>query len=393
MSAKPLKIAIVAGEASGDVLAAGLIKQIRQIHPDAIIEGIAGPNMLQQGCKTLFDMEELSVMGLVEVLSRIRRLLHIRKTVFEYFKANKPDVYIGVDAPDFNLPLEKKLKKLGIKTVHYVSPTVWAWRENRIYGIGEATNLVLSIFPFEKQVYDKHGFPCRFVGHTMADDIPLQPDQQLARQSFTDLAVGADEKVLALLPGSRAGEVNMLLDIFLQSAALASNTIGPLRVLIPAVNELRKQQIELIVSQFKQQQDYPEGLTVSVLLGQSRNVMIAADAILLASGTASLEAMLCKRPMVVAYRLRWLTHQMMKKLYKAKYFSLPNLLADQKIVPELLQDDVNPATIVEYIVPMLQGENSQVSQKFVDLHKMLKQDADKQSALAVLELIEGPKRD
>lgn len=387
MATPPLRIGIIAGEASGDVLAAGLIKHIRAQYPDAIIEGIAGPNMLEQGCSTMFEMEELSVMGIVEVLSRIRRLLHIRKTVFEHFRDNVPDVFIGVDAPDFNLPLEKKLKKLGIKTVHYVSPTVWAWRENRIFGIGEATNLVLSIFPFEKQVYDKHGFPCKFVGHTMADDIAIHPDSVEARAKLIGTSVEPEQKILALLPGSRAGEVNMLLDIFIQSAVNISNKIGSLLVVIPAVNEVRKQQIEQKIALFEQNHPLPPKLKIAVLLRQSREVMIASDAILLASGTASLEAMLCKRPMVVAYRLKWLTHQLMKVLYKAKYFALPNLLADEKIVPELLQHDVNPETIARYLVPMLSGESKQVTDKFIELHEMLRLDADKQSAKAVLELV------
>lgn len=387
MATPPLRIGIVAGEASGDVLAAGLIKQIRKRFPDAVFEGIAGPNMLEQGCSTLFEMEELSVMGLVEVLSRIRRLLHIRKTILQHFKDNPPDVFIGVDAPDFNLPIEKKLKKLGIKTVHYVSPTVWAWRENRIYGIGEATNLVLSIFPFEKQVYDKHGFPCKFVGHTMADDIPLHPDSDSAREMLDGVNIKPGQKVLALLPGSRAGEVNMLLDIFIQSAAIVAKNVGSLQVVIPAVNDVRKQQIEQKIAAMVEDGLLPEELDIAVLLRQSRQVMIASDAILLASGTASLEAMLCKRPMVVAYRLKWLTHQMMKVLYKAKYFALPNLLADEKIVPELLQQDVNPDKIASYLTPMLEGETSQVTDKFVELHQMLQQGADVQSANAVLELI------
>ena len=240
MANSPLKIGIVAGEASGDILAAGLIRQILDMHPDAIIEGICGPRMLALGGKSLFDMEELSVMGLVEVLSRIRRLLHIRKTVLQHFSDNPPDVFIGVDAPDFNLPLEKKLKAQGIKTVHYVSPTVWAWRENRIFGIKEATNLVLSILPFEKQVYDKHQHPCRFVGHTMADDIPLEPDAKSARR---ELGLDESSKVLALLPGSRRSEVNMLLDIFVDSASLIGEQIQGFVVVIPAANEVRKSKL------------------------------------------------------------------------------------------------------------------------------------------------------
>lgn len=388
MSTHPLRIGIVAGEASGDMLASGMIRCIKQQHPDAIIEGICGPLMISEGGQSLFDMEELSVMGLVEVLSRIRRLLFIRKTVLQHFLQNPPDVFIGVDAPDFNLKLETLLKAEGIKTVHYVSPTVWAWRENRIFGIGKATNLVLSILPFEKQVYDKYGFPCRFVGHTMADSTPLEPDQQTARD---ELNISQDQKVLALLPGSRGGEVNMLLDIFLQSANRVNQQCmakgeKPITVLIPAANEHRKQQIEsVIANQMDNQFD------IQVFLGKSRQVMVAADAILLASGTATLEAMLCKRPMVVAYKLKWLTHQMMKWLYKAKYFALPNLLADEKIVPELLQEDVNPVTISNYLTPLIMAEKTQDIARFTQLHKQLKQGADQQSAKAVLDLINEKK--
>lgn len=386
---RPLRIAIVAGEPSGDVLAAGLIKEIKARHPNAIIEGIAGPNMLAQGCSSLFDMEELSVMGLVEVLANIRRLLYIRKTVFSHFCDNPPDVYIGVDAPDFNLPIEKKLKQAGIKTVHYVSPTVWAWRENRIFGIGQATNLVLSIFPFEKAVYDKHHFPCQYVGHTMADDIPLVPDQLGARAALKLNNLECGSKVLAILPGSRTREVAMLLDIFLLTAGKLSESIDHLHVVIPAVNDIRLKQIESIINAAKEQHPILSKLTFHVLLRQSRDAMIAADAILLASGTASLEAMLCKRPMVVAYRMKWLTHQLMKVLYKAKYFALPNLLAHKLIVPELLQEDVNPQTLAEHLLPMLTSDSEQVTDVFTELHMQLKQHADKQAALAVLDLIDA----
>ena len=298
--------------------------------------------------------------------------------MLQHFLDNPPDVFIGVDAPDFNLALEKKLKAHGIKTVHYVSPTIWAWRENRIFGIAEATNLVLSIFPFEKQVYDKHEHPCQFVGHTMADDIPLQPDKTEARST---LGLDKQGTVLALLPGSRRSEVNMLLDIFVKSAALIATEIPDLTVVIPASNEVRKQQIEEFISH------NTLSFNVNVRLGHAREAMIASDAVLLASGTATLEAMLCKRPMVVAYRLKWLTHQMMKFMYKAKFFSLPNLLADREIVPELLQEDVNPRTISEHLIPLLKGENSQDIETFCQLHESLRKDADLQSAHAVLDLV------
>jgi lipid-A-disaccharide synthase len=383
MSEKAFKVGIVAGEASGDILAAGLIKQLKKQYPNATFEGIAGPKMQAQGCQSLFDMEELSVMGLVEVLSRIRRLMFVRKTLLNHFIANPPDVFIGVDAPDFNLGLELKLKKQGIKTVQYVSPTVWAWREKRIFKIAKATNLVLSIFPFEKQVYDKHHIPCKYVGHTMADDIAIKPDIQKARLS---LKLKENETVLAVLPGSRKREVDTLLDVFIQSCLLLKSDIADLKVLIPVVNRQRKDQVDQYI------QTHNPDLSIQVVIGHAREVMIASDAVLLASGTATLEAMLCKKNMVTAYKLSGLTYQMMKWLYKAKYFALPNVLADQKLIPELLQDDVTPQTISELLLPMLTLQNGDDQQaltnKFESLHESLKKDADVQSAAAVASLID-----
>jgi lipid-A-disaccharide synthase len=383
MSEKALKVGIVAGEASGDILAAGLIKQLKKQYPNATFEGIAGPKMQAQGCQSLFDMEELSVMGLVEVLSRIRRLMFVRKTLLNHFLANPPDVFIGVDAPDFNLGLELKLKKQGIKTVQYVSPTVWAWREKRIFKIAKATNLVLSIFPFEKQVYDKHHIPCEYVGHTMADDIAIKPDIQKARLS---LKLKENATVLALLPGSRKREVDTLLDVFIQSCLLLKSDIADLKVLIPVVNRQRKDQVDQYI------QTHNPDLSIQVVIGHAREVMIASDAVLLASGTATLEAMLCKKNMVTAYKLSGITYQMMKWLYKAKYFALPNVLADEKLIPELLQNDVTPQRISELLLPMLSLQSGDEQQalitKFETLHESLKKDADVQSAAAVANLIE-----
>lgn len=385
MSDKILRIGIVAGEASGDILAAGLIKQLKKRFPNAIFEGIAGPKMQAQGCQTLFDMEELSVMGLVEVLSRIRRLMFVRKSLVTHFLANPPDVFIGVDAPDFNLGVELKLKKHGVKTVQYVSPTVWAWRENRIFKIAKATNMVLSIFPFEKQVYDKHQIPCEFVGHTMADDIAIKPDQQKAREA---LKIKENEVVLAMLPGSRKREVESLFDVFIQSCLLLKTDVKKFKVLIPVVNRHRKAQVDEYI------QTHKPNLDIQVVIGHAREVMIASDAVLLASGTATLEAMLCKRNMVAAYKLSGLTYQMMKWLYKAKYFALPNVLAGEKIVPELLQNEVTPKAISQLLVPMLTQKNTEAQQlligKFEALHQSLKRDADVQSAMAVSHLIEQP---
>ncbi|MDF2179612.1 lipid-A-disaccharide synthase [Aliiglaciecola sp. CAU 1673] len=375
---QPIRIGMVAGEASGDILGAGLISALRKRHPHIQFEGIAGPRMQQQGCHSLFDMEELSVMGLVEVLSRIRRLLFIRKSLVEHFCANPPDVFVGIDAPDFNLGLEKRLKAKGIKTVQYVSPTVWAWREKRIFTIAEATNLVLSLLPFEKAFYDKYQVPCTFVGHTLADAIPLLPDVEAARQQF---ALAADDKVLALLPGSRGGEVSRLLEHFVGAVSLLVTSVPDVKVLLPAANAKRREQIETWLV------EHAPSLPIMVVDGQSREVMTAADAVLLASGTAALEAMLCKKPMVVAYKFNWLTYQIAKKMVKARYFSLPNLLADEALVPELLQHEVTPEALAELLAPMLTKGAPEMVTRFAELHESLRKNADEEAAKAIEDLL------
>lgn len=380
MGKKKLRIGIVAGEASGDILAAGLIRCLKQIYPDAVFEGIAGPQMQAQGCHSLFDMDELSVMGLVEVLSRLRRLIHVRKTLLAHFSQNPPDIFIGVDAPDFNLGLEKKLKAQGIKTIHYVSPTVWAWREKRILKIAKATDLVLGLFPFEQQVYERHQVPYQFVGHTLADEVPLQPDRLAARKM---LEVDAQQKVLALLPGSRRSEVEFLLDSFIHAAEKLADKVSPLKVLLPVVNRQRKKQIEAYLKQHK------PALAIQLVIGHSRQVMIAADAVLLASGTATLEALLCKRPMVAAYKMNKMTYKMMQWLYKAKYFSLPNLLADERIIPELLQEEVNPDNLAEHLYQVMTKDNPPLIKRFEKIHRNLKRDADKQAAAAVCRVLDA----
>lgn len=378
MSDQALRVGIVAGEASGDILGAGLIKSIKSKYPNAIIEGIGGAQMIAQGCQTHFELEELSVMGLVEVLSRIKRLLAIRKHLVEHFISHPPDVFIGVDAPDFNLGLEMKLKRAGIKTVHYVSPSVWAWREKRIFKIAKATDLVLSIFPFEKDFYDQKHVPCTFVGHTLADQVELTPNKKAAREM---LGIASDESVLAVLPGSRAGEVNMLLERFIETAQLLLERFDKLHVLIPVINQQRKKQIE----QYLKENKTPD--SIRIIIGHSRDVMQAADAVLLASGTATLEAMLCKCPMVVAYRLKKMTELIMRRMYKPKYFSLPNLLSNEALVPELIQDDVNPGKMADLLETMLKHPDKAVLEKFNEIHQQLRCNADHTAAKAVLGLI------
>ena len=381
--AQPLRVAIVVGEISGDVLGAGLLRQLKQHYPQAIFEGIGGANMGAEGFHSLFDLEELAVMGLVEVLSRLRRLLQIRAQLVSHFTDNPPDVFIGIDAPDFNLGLAAILKQRGIRTVHYVSPTIWAWRENRIHKIKRAVDLVLCLLPFEPAIYKKHAIPATFVGHTLADQIPLEVDRPAARQR---LSFPADPPLLAILPGSRASEVTKLLDVFIDTAERLANHVPGLRVVIPAANKQRRVQIEECL------RGRQLSLQVTVLDGQAREAMIASNAVLLASGTASLEAMLCKRSMVVAYKLAPLTHWLMGYLYRQNYFALPNILAGRALVPELLQRDVNAENLAAALHKYFESdqggaEEASLLRAFTDIHQLLRRDADQQAAAAVQRLL------
>jgi len=376
---KPLRIGMVAGEPSGDVLAAGMVAELKRQYPDAIIEGIGGPNMMRNGFHSLFDMETLSVMGLVEVLSHLPSILKVKKQLLAHFEQNPPDIFVGIDAPDFNLRVEKALKARGIKTMHYVSPTVWAWREKRIHKIAKACNRVLGLFPFEQQVYDKYQVPYTFVGHTMADAIAIEPDQKAARES---LELDSDKPVLAVLPGSRRGEVETLLPVFLETIETIHSKRSDITFVIPAANEHRFAQINDILSNSDNAQ---ARLPIKVSQGTAREAMIASDVILLASGTATLEAMLCKRPMVAAYKLAPLTYRIMQRIYKAPFFTLPNLLANEAIIPELLQDEVNAENMSKQLLNFFESDNSVLISRFTDLHHTLKCNADKTAAKAVVE--------
>jgi lipid-A-disaccharide synthase len=380
MNPANIRIGIVAGEASGDILGSGLIKAIKQKYPNATFEGIAGPLMLADGCKTSYAMEELSVMGLVEVLGRLRRLMYVRKQLAQHFIDNPPDVFIGIDAPDFNLGLEQRLKEQGIKTVHYVSPSVWAWRKKRISKIQKAADLVLCLLPFEQQIYKEHNIASEFVGHTLADEIPLEVDQKAARAT---LGIDENATVLALLPGSRGTELAMLAEPFLQTAVLLQKEIPDFQVVIPVVNDKRKAQLLVIKEQVA-----PD-LNVLIVDRQSREVMTACDVILLASGTATLEAMLCKRPMVVAYKFKWLSYQIFKRMIMIKNFSLPNLLAGKALVPEVLQEQVEPQHLFGLVCAYLASDNHSLINEFDQLHRSLRLDASEHAALAVIKLING----
>ncbi|WP_272687213.1 MULTISPECIES: lipid-A-disaccharide synthase [unclassified Providencia] len=377
---RPLTIGLVAGETSGDILGAGLIRALKEQVPDARFVGVAGPLMQAEGCEAWYEMEELAVMGVVEVLGRLPRLLSIRKDLTKRFTQLQPDIFVGIDAPDFNITLEGKLKSKGIKTIHYVSPSVWAWRQKRVFKIGRSTNLVLAFLPFEKAFYDRFNVPCRFIGHTMADAIPLHVDKIAAKQR---LGIPEEGKCLALLPGSRHSEVEMLSADFLQTAKILHQHFIDLHIVVPLVNQKRREQFESI-----RQQVAPE-LTIHLLDGQARDAMIAADATLLASGTAALECMLTKCPMVVGYRMKPFTFWLAKRLVKTPYVSLPNLLAEKEIVKELLQEECQPDNLAQQLIPLLEGgeQVEQLKATFLQLHQLIRCDADKQAADAVLDLV------
>ncbi|GAA6131946.1 lipid-A-disaccharide synthase [Halopseudomonas sabulinigri] len=384
-SDKPLCIALVAGEASGDTLGAGLIKALKQRFSNARFIGIGGPRMQAEGMQTQVPMERLSVMGLVEVLGRLRELLRVRRELVAFLKAQQPDVFIGIDAPDFTLNVELQLRKAGIPTVHYVSPSVWAWREKRVLGIRESTDLVLTLFPFEEEVYRRHGVGVRCVGHTLADQIPLEPNRQAAREA---LALPQDKRIVALLPGSRNGELRKLGRLFLDTAAWCLERQPELLFIMPCASPERRQQMDAIVL------DSGLQLPLTLFDGQAHEVLAASDAVLIASGTATLEAMLFKRPMVVAYRMAGLTFRILKRLVKVGHVSLPNLLAGREVAPEFLQDAATPpamgAALLERLLPTPEREATQ--QVFVELHRLLRRDADQASADAVAELMQAKGR-
>ncbi|AXU96297.1 lipid-A-disaccharide synthase [Erwinia persicina] len=379
MPKHPLTIALVAGETSGDILGAGLIRALKEKHPDARFVGVAGPLMQAEGCEAWYEMEELAVMGIVEVLGRLRRLLHIRRDLTRRFTTLRPDVFVGIDAPDFNITLEGKLKQQGIRTIHYVSPSVWAWRQNRVFKIGRSTDLVLAFLPFEKAFYDRFNVPCRFIGHTMADAMPIEPDKQAARR---ELGIAPDALCLALLPGSRGAEVEMLSADFLRTAVLLRAKYPALEIVVPLVNPRRREQFEKIKA------EVAPDLIMHLLDGKGRAAMVASDAALLASGTAALECMLAKCPMVVGYRMKPFTFWLAKRLVKTEYVSLPNLLAGRELVKELLQDECQPERLAAALEPLLAAGETRdtLLATFAELHHQIRWNADEQAAAAVLEL-------
>lgn len=374
----PLKFALIAGEHSGDILGAALIAALKQQHPHAEFFGIGGPRMQAEGLTALFDMEELAVMGLVEVLGRLRRLLQVKREITTAILAAKPDVFIGIDAPDFNIPVELVLKQQGIKTVHYVSPSVWAWRHKRIFKIAKATNMVLALLPFEKAFYDKYQVPCTFVGHTLADSMPLQVDKAAAKVS---LGLEASKPVLAIMPGSRTNEIRLLAPDFLRAAAELKKRYPDLQLITNMVTLEKAELWRDLKAQYA-----PE-LAVTEFIGQARQVLLAADATFIASGTATLEAMLAKCAMVVGYRTNWLTFQIAKRLVKLQHVSLPNLLAGRGMVTELLQDDLTVSALCQAMAPLVHGIDGLLANDYLHIHQQLQQNASVVAANTVLQVI------
>ena len=388
----------VAGEASGDLLGADLISGLKQQFPNASFTGIGGPRMLDAGLDLWYPAQPLSVMGLVEVLRHLPSLLALRNNVYKRTLQLRPDVFIGIDAPDFNLGLELRLKRAGLRTAHYVSPSVWAWRESRAAKIGRSADRVLCLFPMEPPIYARHGVDARFVGHPLAAAFAIAPDKAAARRA---LGLAQDVPVLALLPGSRLGEIARLGRDFIETAILLRQQFPQLQIVAPMANAECRSAFESMVrgsgigareSQAVETSVAlnPQPSALHLLDGEAHTAMIAADAVLLASGTAALEAMLAKRSMVVAYRVAALTYRLVKilGLLRTDVYSLPNILAGRTLVPELMQDACTPPALAATLAPML-GMGAlppDVLQEFVRLHESLRADAEHGAAAAVAEL-------
>ncbi|MDC4996728.1 lipid-A-disaccharide synthase [Acinetobacter baumannii] len=373
MANRKLKIGIVVGEVSGDTLGVKLMRSFREQGIDAEFEGIGGPQMIAEGFNSYYPMETLSVMGIVEVLKDLKKLFAVRDGLINQWTQHPVDIFIGIDAPDFNLRLSKSIKEknLPIKTVQYVSPSVWAWRQGRVHGIKQSIDLVLCLFPFEKVFYEQYEVPAAFVGHPLAKQLPLENPIQIAKQ---ELGVDENQKHIALLPGSRKGEVERLLPMLLGAANILYTKYPDIQFLIPAINDARKQQIEQgvepLAPQLKAKIHILENTDSESKIG--RMVMNASDIIALASGTATLEAMLMHRPMVTFYKLHWLTYLIAKFLVKIPYYSLPNIIAGKKVIEELIQADATPENLAAEIEKLMNVETAQIQvMQHLTMHKQL----------------------
>lgn len=390
MANRKLKIGIVVGEVSGDTLGVKLMRSFREQGIDAEFEGIGGPQMIAEGFNSYYPMETLSVMGIVEVLKDLKKLFAVRDGLINQWTQYPVDIFIGIDAPDFNLRLSKSIKEknLPIKTVQYVSPSVWAWRQGRVHGIKQSIDLVLCLFPFEKVFYERYEVPAAFVGHPLAKQLPLENSIQIAKQQ---LGVDENPKHIALLPGSRKGEVERLLPMLLGAANILHGKHPDIQFLIPAINDARKQQIEQgveqLAPQLKAKIHILENTDSESKIG--RMVMNASDVIALASGTATLEAMLMHRPMVTFYKLHWLTYLIAKFLVKIPYYSLPNIIAGKKVIEELIQADATPENLAAEIEKLMNVETAQIQvMQHLTMHKQLISGNTEDPVQAILKVLE-----
>jgi lipid-A-disaccharide synthase len=382
-SPRVLKVGMVAGESSGDQLGAALIRALRQREPQLRCFGVAGPRMRAEGCEAWADAEELAVMGLFEPLKHLPRLMRLRRDLRARLARERPDVFVGIDAPAFNLGLARELKRAGLTTVQYVSPQVWAWRQGRVRAIAQACDLVMCLLPFEAQFYERRGVRALFVGHPLADQIPLDVDRALARR---ELGIEEEATVVAILPGSRLGEVERLGLDFLRAARWVAERRSGVRFIAPMASAQTRRVFERHMASLSWGE-------VRVLDGQAQRALIASDGALVASGTATLETLLCKRPMVVAYRFSRLTAFAIRRLglVKVPYFSQPNLLLGRGLVPELLQSEVTPESLGAALLGELDdaGRRAELQAEFRRVHERLRLGGADRAARAILELIEG----
>jgi lipid-A-disaccharide synthase len=383
-----LKVALFAGEASGDILGASLIEELRSRWPDATFFGIAGERMQRAGCRSLYPMERLSVMGLFESFGRYRELIPLREKLAKQFCSDPPDVLIGIDAPDFNLTLERKVRAAGIPTVHFVSPSVWAWRRYRVKKIRRSVDLMLTLFPFEAKFFEDHDIPVQFVGHPLADEIPLEIDKGAARDALAVAGgLALSDEVVALLPGSRTSEVQFLAGPLVRTARWIAQRRPGVRFLVPLVNEVTRAQFQCAVD--------ADGAGVDFVLvdGNSHGVMAAADVLLLASGTATLEGLLLKKPMVIAFRATALTYLIMERWIgsNVRFAGLPNLLADRLVVPELMQTQAEPQWLGPAVLAALRfpEEFAPTRELYEGIHRELQQGAASKAAQAIVSLVEA----
>jgi lipid-A-disaccharide synthase len=380
----PLRVGLVAGEASGDTLGADLIHALRRLVPDAQFFGIAGPKMHRAGCEVWEPAESLAVMGLFEIVRHLPRLLRLRARVRTLFLAARPDVFVGIDSPEFNLRLARDLRVAGIPTVQYVSPQVWAWRQSRARSIHESVDAVLCLLPFEKRFYDAHGMRAEFVGHPLADAIPMTPDRPSARRA---LGIDANARLVALLPGSRRGEVARLAEEFAATARWLAAQRPELKFIAPMATAVVREIFSQALAR------HAPAVDVRLIEGQAQTALIAADVVMVASGTASLEAALCKRPMVVVYRLGALTAWVLRRLslVKSKFFAQPNLLADRCVVGEYFQEEIIPESIGAELLMWLDDaeRRTALEVEFARIHADLRRDAGLRAAQAILELVKS----